>query len=101
MIEGLFSGHAFGKYFALNDFMRWLTAVHFETGKFLVALWAGHIAVCVVFGNAFYNAFDQTAVPAFVIFVKEGFAFGTKDGNGANVFAGHKLCRILSARCGL
>ena len=55
----------------------------------------------MVFGDAFNNAFDQTAVPSFVIFVKEGFAFGAEDRDGANVFAGHKSYRILNASCDL
>lgn len=76
--------------------MRGLATVHFESSKFLITLGAGHIAVGVVFGNAFNNAFDQSAVPAFVIFIEEGFAFGTEDGNGANVFASHKSYRILN-----
>ena len=53
-----------------------LAAVHFEARKFLLAYRARHIAIGVVFDDAIYYAFDQTASPPFVIFVKEGFAFG-------------------------
>lgn len=86
----LFSGHAFGVYFALNNFMGGLAAVHFEAGEFLVAFGAGQVAVGVVFAYAFDNAFDQAAVAAFTVFVEEGFAFGAEDGDGSDVFACHK-----------
>lgn len=48
----LFTRHAFGVYFALYNFVRGLPAIHFESGKFLAAVGAGHVAVGVVFGNA-------------------------------------------------
>ena len=73
--RALFSGHAFGVYFALDDFVSGLAAVHFEAGEFLVAFGAGEVAVGVVFGYAFNKAFDQAAVASFTIFVEEGFAF--------------------------
>jgi hypothetical protein len=75
----LFSGHAFGEYFALDDFVGALAAVHFEAGEFLIALGAGEVAVGVVFGNALDNAFDQATVASFAVFVEEGFAFGAED----------------------
>ena len=51
-IPSIRSAHSLCEHFALNDFVRGLTAVHFEPRKCLSAFWAVHVAVGMVFGDA-------------------------------------------------
>jgi hypothetical protein len=53
----LFARHAFGKDFALNNFVGWLALHHARAGKLLSALRTGAISVCAIFGNSLDKAF--------------------------------------------
>jgi hypothetical protein len=84
-----FPRHAFGKDFALDDLVSRLALHHPGTGEFLAALGAFAVAVGTVLDNALDQALDQTTATALVVFVEQGPAGGTVDGDGADVFAGH------------
>ena len=89
-IPAVRSSHSFCEHFALDDLVRGLAAVHFESRKCLSAFWAVHIAVGMVFGNAIYHALHQPPAPAFAVFVQQALAFRATDRNGPNVFACHE-----------